>query len=293
MTRTVLILGVLAAVLLSAGCGGGGEEARAGAAKRVVAGFYPLAFAAAEVGGDRVRVRNLTPPGAEPHDLELSPGDVRDVLQADLVLYLGGGFMPALERAVAERHGPSLDLLAGQSTGPAPGGGGTSVGPDPHVWLDPPRYARMVRAIGAALGEQERAARLEHRLRALDRELRRGLARCGRRQIVTSHAAFGYLARRYGLEQVPLEGLSPEAEPSARGIERLVRAVHATGATTVFFEPLISPRLAETVAREAGVRTAVLDPLEGLTEAQRAAGADYFSVMRGNLFALRKALACR
>ncbi len=292
MTRIVLILGVLAGLLVAAGCGGG-REAPAGTAKRVVAGFYPLAFAAAQVGGDHVRVRNLTPPGAEPHDLELSPGDVRDVLNADLVLYLGGGFMPALDKAVAERRGGSLDLLQGQPLEPAPEGEGTSLARDPHVWLDPVRYARMARSIGAALGEQERAAGLVRRLQALDREMRRGLARCARRQIVTSHAAFGYLASRYDLEQVPLEGLSPEAEPSARGIERLVRAVRRSGATTVFFETLVSPKLARTVAREAGVRTAALNPLEGLTQAESDEGGDYFSLMRDNLSALRKALACR
>ena len=114
-----------------------------------------------------------------------------------------------------------------------------------------------------------------------------------RRQIVTSHAAFGYLAQRYGLEQVPLEGLSPEVQPSARGIEKLVRLVEQAGVTTVFFETLVSPKLAETVAREAGAQTAVLNPLEGLTDAQIATGSDYFSVMRGNLAALRKALGCR
>ena len=109
---------------------------------------------------------------------------------------------------------------------------------------------------------------------------------------MTSHAAFGYLAARYGLEQIPLEGLTPEAEPSARDIARLVDVVRSSGATTVFFETLISPKLAETVAREADVKTAVLDPLEGISESEIAAGADYFSVMRANLATLRKALGC-
>jgi zinc transport system substrate-binding protein len=130
------------------------------------------------------------------------------------------------------------------------------------------------------------------RLEALDRDLARGLGECERREIVTSHAAFAYLADRYDLEQVPLAGVTPESEPDAREIERLVDEVRRTGATTVFFEPLVSPRLAETVAREAGVRTAVLDPLEGLTPEQEDAGADYFSVMRENLAALRAALGC-
>jgi zinc transport system substrate-binding protein len=286
LRTTSLRLGalLLGAALLLSGCGSGGAGSGTGR-KLVVAAFYPLAFAAAQVGGPSVDVKNLTPVGAEPHDLELTTGNVRDVDRADLVLYLGDGFMPGLETAVKSRSGRSLDLLPG-----AQKAGGALPG-DPHVWLDPVRYAEMVRRIGVVLGNRPSAARLVHRLAVLDAEYRRGLAHCRRRQIVTSHAAFGYLARRYGLEQVPLEGLSPEAEPSAKDIAHLVDLVRRSGATTVFFESLISPKLAQTVAREAGVETAVLDPLEGLGKGA-GDGADYFTVMRANLAALEKALGC-
>jgi zinc transport system substrate-binding protein len=287
IARIVLISVAAVAVGLGATACGGGDAETSGT--EVVAGFYPLAFAAEQVGGAGVGVRNLTPAGAEPHDLELTPQDVKAVRDADLALYLGRGFMPALERAVSEREGPSLDLLGGQALLE---GGESEDAVDPHVWLDPVRYAQMATATAAALGDEAAADDLVARLDALDAEFRRGLATCRRRQIVTSHAAFGYLASRYRLEQVALEGLSPEAEPSARGIEDLVRLVDEAGATTVFFETLVSPKLAETVAREAGVKTAVLDPLEGLTEDAEAAGADYFSVMRDNLAALRDALGC-
>jgi zinc transport system substrate-binding protein len=284
---TPLLFGsvLLGAGLLLAGCGSGGTGS-GGGRKLVVAAFYPLAFAAEQVGGPPVDVRNLTPAGAEPHDRELTTGNVRDVDRADLVLYLGDGFMPSLETAVERRRGPSLDLLPGaQKTGGA-------LGRDPHVWLDPARYAEIARRIGVALGNAPAAARFAQRLDGLDAEYRRGLAQCRRRQVVTSHAAFGYLARRYGLEQVPLQGLSPEAEPSARDIAHLVDLVRQSGATTVFSETLISPKLAQTVAREAGVETALLDPLEGLSESAARDGADYFTVMRANLAALRKALGC-
>jgi len=284
--RLSVLFALLAAVSLLAGCGS--TTSGGGGKRRVVAAFYPLAFAAEQVGGSSVEVENLTPAGAEPHDLELTPGDVRDIQRAALVLYLGDGFMPALERALHDRDGGSVDLLAVARKG-APAARAS----DPHVWLDPIRYAVMVRAVGAALGKPAAAGRLEARLRVLDRDYRRGLARCDRREIVTSHAAFGWLAERYGLEQVPLEGLTPEAEPSAKDIERLVGTVRRTGATTVFAETLLSPKLAETVAREAGVQTAVLDPLEGIGSDQLAQGADYFTVMRANLAALRRALGCR
>jgi zinc transport system substrate-binding protein len=291
ISRIVLFSGAIAIAALGAGCGSA-ESGGPGAKMQVVAAFYPVAYAAEQIAAAKVEVRDLTPAGAEPHDLELTPGDVRDVQAAALVLYLGEGFMPGLETAVAERDGRSIDLLAGQHLRPGPQEDG-STSPDPHVWLDPVRFAAMGRTIAAALGDGAGAGALVRRLDRLDASFRAGLAHCARRQIVTSHAAFGYLAARYGLQQIPLAGLAPEAEPSARSLERLVEVVRRSGATTVFFETLVSPKLAETVAREAGVSTAVLDPLEGLTGAQQAAGADYFTVMRANLAALRKALGCR
>ena len=265
----------LAAAVL-AGCGPGD-----GSRRDVVAAFYPLAYAAQRLAPD-ADVRNITPAGAEPHDLELSPRVARAVAEADVVLYLGRGFMPALEDA-ARGHSNAVDLLAGVRLRDR----------DPHVWLDPTRYAALVRRIASALGEREAAAGLVAELEALDGEFRERLASCERRTIVASHAAFGYLADAYGLEQVALSGVSPEAEPGARALEALVERVRAEGATTVFVEPLVSPRLAETVAREAGARTAVLNPLEGLGDDEIEAGADYFSVMRGNLARLREALGCR
>ncbi len=289
LSRIVLFSGaaILAAVAaLASGCG---NSTASGNGHEIVAAFYPLAFASEQIVGAGTDVRNLTPAGAEPHDLELTPSDVRAVDDASLVLYLGDGFMPGLETAVKHRHGRSLDVLAELRDQDEFARG---MAGDPHVWLDPVRYAEVVRLIGTALGREAPAARLARRLDALDGEYRRGLARCARRQIVTSHAAFGYLAARYGLEQIPLEGLTPEAEPSAKDIARLVDAVRSSGATTVFFEPLISPKLAETVAREAHVETAVLDPLEGIGKSEIAAGADYFSVMRTNLATLQKALGC-
>ena len=274
--RIVLIFSACA-LALAAGCGGEEETGR----RQVVAAFYPLAYAAARIAPD-AEVRNLTPAGAEPHDLELSPRDAIEIGEADLVLYLGGGFMPAVEDAAAESDA-AVDLLAGETL---------LGGADPHIWLDPERYARLVHRIGAALGEPGAAAGLAGELEELDAEFRAGLARCERRELVTSHAAFGYLADAYDLEQVALAGLSPEAEPGPRELEGLIEEVERSGATTVFVETLVSPELAETVAREAGAETGVLNPLEGLSEDELDAGDEYFAVMRANLAALRQALGC-
>src|SRR3990172_4014356 len=255
-------LSALIVTLALVGCGGATREDAAVDGTLVVAAFYPLAWAAGEIAGGEATVVNVTPPGAEPHDVELSPRDVEIVHDADLVFYLGGGFQPALERALESRSAPSFDLLDEQTVEDG----------DPHVWLDPARFADMVTAIGRELGHVDAAADLETRLRALDEEMRDGLERCERRQIVTSHAAFGYLAQRYGLEQIALTGLAPEAEPSPGDVVALVDEVAASGATTVFFETLVSPKLARAVARESGATTAVLNPLEGLTGGEGAPG---------------------
>lgn len=294
-SRIVLALTALVLVPLAGACGAD-EDREAG--DDVVAAFYPLAFAAQEVAAAGVTVRNLTPPGAEPHDLELTASDVRAVRDATLAVYLGQGFQPGFEDAVADREGPSVDVLEGLRLLPAgidPGTGGHDDGSalDPHVWLDPQRFAQIARAIAAALGDPAAADRLVARLEALDDELARGLETCERREIVTSHAAFRYLVDRYGLEQIALAGLSPEAEPTPRDLAALVEEVERVGATTVFFETLVAPDLAQTVAREADVTTAVLDPLEGLSDEQLRAGTDYFTVMRENLAVLRRALGCR
>jgi zinc transport system substrate-binding protein len=266
---------LLLVVLGLAGCGGSAGNG----AQTVVAAFYPLAWAAERIAGEGVEVLNLTPPGAEPHDVELSPRDVDAIRDADLVLYAGSGFQPAVEDAVRDRSGPSVDVLGGDD--------------DPHVWLDPVRFSDVVGDIGQALGRQERAKELAAELRALDGEYRRGLERCARRTLVTAHAAFGHLAARYGLRQLSLTGRSPEAEPGPRELERLVDEVRDSGTTTVFAEPLVAEGLATTVAREAGAAVAILDPVEGLTHERIEAGDDYLSVMRENLATLRKALGCR
>jgi len=278
----------IAAALLVAGCG-----AAAGAKGKtsVVAAFYPLAFAAQQIGGPKVPVTNLTPPGAEPHDIELTPKDVGRLQQADLVLYLSHGFQPAVEQAVAGAHGKRIDVLAGLDL--RRGVGDEAGKSDPHVWLDPVLFARVVRRIGAVLGQGARAEALARRVFALDGEYRRGLAHCARRDFVTSHAAFGYLAARYHLHQIPITGIDPESEPSPQRLRDLIVLVRREHVTTVFFERLVSPRLAETVARDGGARAAVLDPIEGLTPAEQDHGATYLTLMRKNLQELRSALGCR
>lgn len=282
-----------ALALVLAACGGS-SSAGSGGPVQVAASFYPLQWVTAQVAGEHAEVSSLTPPGAEPHDLELGPRQVATIGEADLVVYLDG-FQPAVDEAVAQEAGDSaLDV-----TDPADlvETGGTV---DPHFWLDPTRLADVADAVGQRLGEvdpahaaafTDRAAEVRAELEALDAELAEGLAGCAGTDLVTSHTAFGYLAARYDMEQVGITGLSPESEPSPKALAEVADFVADNDVRTIYSETLVSPEVARTLARETGVQTAVLDPLEGLSS--ESSGEDYLSVMRANLAVLQDGQACR
>jgi zinc transport system substrate-binding protein len=286
-----LVLGLL----VPAACARTAAPAERAPGPRVVAAFYPLAWLARRVGGDRVDVTDLVKPGTEPHDVELNPRQVTQVADADLVLYLKG-FQPATDDAVAAgTRGRALDLGTLTPGRPDPEQHGT----DPHVWLDPVRMSVLARAVTDALvaadpagagGYRERGAALRSDLAALDRAYAAGLRDCARREIVTSHAAFGYLADRYHLTQVAISGITPDAEPTPRRLARAIDEARRTGASTIFFETLVSPRVARTVADAVGARARALDPIEGL---RPGSGEDYLTLMRADLAELHTALGCR
>ncbi|MFI2640039.1 metal ABC transporter substrate-binding protein [Streptomyces sp. NPDC018610] len=278
----------------------------------VVASFYPMAFLAERIGGDHVHVTSLTEPGQEPHDLEISARQTGQLQESDAVLYLKG-LQPAVDKAV-DQSGPKTRIDAAALTtleehGNEVGGhaaardtheGEESGGKDPHVWLDPVRYAQIAEGVGKAFekGDPKHAAdyrantaALVERLDDLDKRFRDGLAHTGTKVFITTHAAFGYLAERYGLTEEAINGLDPESEPSIARIKDLERMAKADGVTTVFYETLVSDRTARTVAHDAGLRTDVLDPIEGITKKSR--GTDYLTVQEANLKALRQALGAR
>ena len=269
---------LLPLVLLLTACSGAGGDGRV----QVVAGAYPFAWLAEQVGGDAVEVTDLVKPGAEPHDVELTPRQTGVVQEAPVVVLLKG-FQPAVDDAVKDN---ALDL----------GEAMRQEGSDPHVWLDPQRMALGARAIASRLGAVDpghaddyaaRADALAARLTDLDGELRAQLTDCARREVVTSHAAFGYLAERYGLEQKGISGFEPDAEPSPADVAEVARYAREKKVTTVFFETLVDPGVAQVIADEIGADTATLDPVEGVSGSD-----DYLSVMRRNGRALRTALGC-
>jgi zinc transport system substrate-binding protein len=291
-----------AAVLLAA-CGGSAGGSEDDGTIDVVASFYPLAEAADRIGDDLATVTNLTPPGVEPHDFELAPDNVEAVANADVVLYLGGGFQPALEEALDEAEDAivldALDVVPTEPPPPEEAEEGVTV--DPHVWLDPSRFATIAERVATTFGEADEANAETYsananayatELRELDDAFRTGLSDCKRSTMVTAHAAFGYLADAYGLTQIPIAGVSPESEPDAQHLAELRDVVVEQGVTTIFTEELVSPDVAESLAREAGVEVDVLSTIEGLTEEQMADGEDYASLMNANLQALRRALGC-
>jgi len=268
----------------------------------VVTSFYPLYFIAERVAGRYNDVIDLTPPGVEPHEHELT---VRQVAEIDLarVGFYEKGVAPSVDQAmVNDSPGHALDVTSVvRLAGPVSGSGveSTSDDKDPHFWQDPTLMADATNAFASTMAEADPAhadyyrrqgLRLTQQLVSLDQAYRSTLSSCRVKTIVVSHDAFEYLARRYGVDVVPIAGLEPDAEPSLQRLQDLSNLIRDRGVTTVFFETLASPDLAQSLAGDLGIHSAVLDPIEGLTSADP--HATYLTLMRQNLAALAKAGDC-
>ncbi|MFD3531530.1 metal ABC transporter substrate-binding protein [Streptomyces sp. NPDC058664] len=300
----------------------------------VVASFYPMQYLAEQIGGGHVAVNTLTKPGVEPHDLELKPKQVGELGEADVILYLKG-IQPAVDEAIAQAgventvDAATLTKLEAHGTGteghdhgghegetPEEHAGhageehageeagheehGSEAGADPHIWLDPVKYAEVAKGVGSALEKADPAHAADYekntdalveKLGDLNTDFANGLKNTTTKTFITTHSAFGYLAERYGLDQEGISGVDPESEPSPARIKELQDKAKKEKVTTVFFETLASDRTAKTLAADTGLRTDVLDPLEGITDASK--GDDYIEVMRSNLAALQKALGAK
>ncbi|MFC9290557.1 metal ABC transporter solute-binding protein, Zn/Mn family [Streptomyces sp. NPDC057052] len=307
---TALGLGTLSACSTDSAAAGGTEKFD------VVASFYPMAFLAERIGGDHVNVTSLTEPGQEPHDLEISARQRAKLEESDAALFLKG-LQPSVDEAVGqsgigtkidattlttlEEHGSEVgghaDGHEDEHAAEDEHGHEETGGKDPHIWLDPVKYAEVAEGVGKAFAKadpdhaadyRKNTADLVAKLGALDTEFKNGLAAAKTKVFITTHAAFGYLAERYGLTEEAISGLDPESEPSAARVKELEKMAKADGVTTVFYETLVSDKTARTVARDANLRTDVLDPVEGITDKSR--GTDYFAVQRANLKALQTAL---
>jgi zinc transport system substrate-binding protein len=334
-TATALLL-----PLALTGCGSGNEAATDGRLQ-VLTSFYPLQFVAQSVAGDLADVDNLTPPAADPHDLELSPARARDISSADVVVTLSG-FQPAVDDAVEARRPENLvdaaeivPLLSASVTGGHEDCSGHAHdsatdthdhahddeecdddhahdddghghshshdmgGYDPHFWLDPTKLALLAEPVADALSAADpdnaetfaaNADALVERLDALDQQFAEALAPFAGATLITNHTAFGYLAHRYGLSQVGVTGLDHDIEPSPARMREIGDIARRYGVTTLFYETLVSPRVIRTLASDLGIDAAVLDTLEGLSQAEMDAGEDYVTIMQRNLEALTQGL---
>jgi zinc transport system substrate-binding protein len=315
--RTSLLAAVSALALATlAGCGnsdgtdsGSGSSSAPAEKLNVVTSFYPLQFVTEKVGGDRVEVTTLTAPGVEPHDLELTPKQVGSLTEAKLIVY-EKGLQPAVDEAVeqnAAKAGFDVSTAAKlENTGvheeehegeEAHEGEESEL--DPHFWLDPTKLADVADAVATKLGEtdkegaeayKQRATELRGELTTLDGEFKTGLANCKLKTFVTTHEAFAYLAKRYGLEMVGIAGLAPDTEPTAARVKEVEDVVRKEKVTTIFYEELVSPKVAQSIARDLKVKTAVLSPIEGLSDANSTE--TYLTLMRANLTELKKANTC-
>ncbi|HBX24129.1 MAG TPA: ABC transporter substrate-binding protein [Desulfotomaculum sp.] len=309
--RLVILLSIVW-VLVLAGCssGAGIENSQTDPALeeriKVVASIYPVYDFTKKVGGDKIEVSCLVPPGAEPHDWEPSPRDMVELQKADVFIYCGAGMeqwvvktLEALDKPGLAKidAGQNIQLLTGHDHHQDGHEEPDIANADPHIWVDPLNAVGMVDNINAGLVEadpanksayEHNAGQYRQQILELHQEYQDSLAGAKGKEFVTSHDAFGYLAQQYGLIQVPLRGLSPEAEPTPARMVDVVKMVREKEIKYIFFESLVSPKVSEVIAAETGVETLVLNPVGGLTAEEIAAGKDYLSVMRENLVNLQK-----
>ncbi len=317
---TVFFFGGVLAIVLWIGAQ---EGAFTESEQDVVTTIYPVQFLAQEIAGDYFTVTNIIPPGVEPHDYEPTPRDITRVLAAKLLVAVGAGLDTWVEDMVSQvqDHGAVTRVLDGEMTFFVHNEeemheedeedldrDHTQIdehdheGMDPHFWLDPLMTISAAQVVLDGFIEadplhqdayRQNTQAIVGRLQSLHERYVSGLARCEKNVIIVSHDAFGYLARRYDLTVLPISGLSPEEEPSVRDLANLAHDAERYNIDTIFFETLVSPELAETLANEIGAKTAILNPLEGLSEEEVISGADYFSIMEANLAALQDALICQ
>ncbi len=270
---------------------------------QITTSFYPLYFFTSAIVGDKASVVNITPAGAEPHDYEPTPNDIAMIERSRIVVLNGGG-LEAWGDAIRKNINPQKTtvVVAGEGLTTQTVIEDDKKIIDPHVWQSPILAKQMVQKILAAIiladpqnseYYTEHAAALLSQLDALDQDYRSGLLACTRKDFVTSHAAFGYMASTYGLVQVPIAGISPDTEPSPKQLAGITQFVRDHKITIIFFESLVSPKLSQTIAKETGASTMVLDPIEGLSDEDLRTGRNYLTVMKDNLKNLQTALTCK
>jgi zinc transport system substrate-binding protein len=309
MKKITSIALLLLLMIMLGGCGSKDAKENAAPGIKVLTTVYPVYEIARQVGGDKVSVEMLLPPGAEPHDWEPTAKDLAKLKSAKIFLYHGAGLEPTdklltkdvLGETKAVEVSSGLNRLTKEHADENEAGHNHSsdAAEDPHLWLDPANAKLEVKTIAAALAAvdpanatyyQQRAEQYNAELTKLDEEYRNTLAKTARKELVTTHSAFAYLAKEYGLTQVGIMGLSPEAEPTMEKLREVAAFCREHQVKVIFFESQANPKVAATIAKETGAQAVQLNPLESLTESEMKEGKNYLSVMRDNLSKLHNAL---
>jgi len=309
------VFGLLSvSALLLAACGGDSSSSTttspAVAEITIATAFYPLTEIVDKVTtGMSVDIVGLTPPGVGAHDHELTARQLDDLATVDAVLYLGGGLQPSVEKAVTQLS-PGItvvNLMDHVQTIDAEEKDGdhdhdhSDSEIDPHVWLDPANMASMTQAVVDTLTVlspdsktilDTNAAAYIAELEQLGTAIDTTFENCASRALVTSHDAFGYFAARAKLDTVPIAGVNPENEPSAKELEAIAKVARDAKATTVFFEAQLPDGLAKTVASAIGAEVDAVDPIETISSADLNAGKTYISIQRDNIERIAQGLRC-
>ncbi len=269
----------------------------------ITTSFYPLYFLTKEITGDRAEVINLTKTGGEPHDYEPSTKDIMTIENSQLLIVNGAFFESWLGKFDNEINTNNKQILkVAENLADLKFEEDGILETDSHVWLDPVLAQKEVELINEKLKEidpnntknyQENTEKLLQKLAELDNEFKLGLANCQNDKVITSHAAFAYLAKRYGFEQIAIQGLNPDEDPSPAKIAATTKLARENNISYIFFETLVSPKISETIAKEIGAGTLVFNPIEGLSDEEEQSGENYFSIQRENLTSLRLALNCQ
>ncbi|WP_232699046.1 metal ABC transporter substrate-binding protein [Brevibacillus daliensis] len=315
--RWGVMLGLASIALLASGCGQNNSDLTGGqlgddGKLAIYTTLYPLQYVTERIGGEHATVTNVVPPGVEAHDFEPTAKELVRISKGDLLVYNGGGFEAWVEKAATNFSRQGMNILEATEGLPLLASGAHVEGEehhegdghdhgsnDPHVWLDPTLLAMQAEKVKDALIKidpdhkqeyEENYTELRNDLNKLDQDFKEMTSQAKKKEFVVSHQAFTYLANRYNLQQISISGVSPEDEPSPSELKELVEMVKEKQVSYIMFETLASPKVAEVIAREAKVKTAVLNPLEGLLEEEQKHGKDYLSIMRDNLKVLETAL---
>lgn len=271
---------------------------------QIVTTFYPMYYFTKQVVGNLANVDMLIPNGVEPHDWEPTTKDMASIQDADVFIYNSKYFETWTDKVLGSMNHSKLKVVEASSginlmnatTGEEDG---SKASMDPHVWLSPVLAAKEVDNITKALEEsdpkhkqqyEQNAEAFKKKLADLDQLYKETLSHAKNKEFVTQHAAFGYLAKQYGLTQIPIAGLSPDVEPTLGKLTELANLTKKKNIKIIYFEGLTSSKVAQTLANEIGAQTEVLNPLEGLTKEDQQQGLDYLGVMKKNLDALKKSL---